>query len=526
MSDYENKKAAFLAKQAKAAKKLFKDKPQGYAEYFLPEDLRDDIRELIEHTSETQITVTHPVFMAYKQMQKRIDYLLAVKNHHRPMEAWRVDNDLTLPESIYCRHSDLQGHLNYVQTACSLLDITNTIDRTKNKTLAEQENIALVLRDWRKYMSDFPKKTLDIIFEMPTKPKFVPDDATRMLMEAQNKSRSQQTIQRLMNEVELRHNDGWFFIFDSLTLAPDMVKTFYETPTAIRDYARNMGFKVNEALGRKKHSSYTDVYRYFCVPEFGSLNGRLHFHVIHCVAALPLGSQDPNMGKRVRNNHVIDSCRGLWKFGFSAPIAVRYHNDAYTRSGWLLPVDKNGQAKQLKPIKAVCHYVAKYVNKNSDFKIRHKLKTGKSKWMRQIETIVPKDKMNHTFKVRMSRGFGRETPSMTNLSNASLMELTKLHWKVSPINKILKQNARKELALRLGALTMQDIQECRPTVINLLKSLRLSMQNKQPYNPANSGLTPTLSLTSKDISNETREYLSTVAIQHQQDRFQERIGTK
>src|SRR5258708_28360848 len=35
------------------------------------------------------------------------------------------------------------------------------------------------------------------------------------------------------------------------------------------------------AEGRKANDSHADCYQYFCVPEYGTANGRLHFHAVH-----------------------------------------------------------------------------------------------------------------------------------------------------------------------------------------------------------------------------------------------------
>src|SRR2546428_114910 len=51
----------------------------------------------------------------------------------------------------------------------------------------------------------------------------------------------------------------------------------------------------------KANDSHADCYQYFCVPEYGTANGRLHFHAVHFMRTLPTGSVDPNFGRRVRN---------------------------------------------------------------------------------------------------------------------------------------------------------------------------------------------------------------------------------
>src|SRR6476619_6216164 len=33
--------------------------------------------------------------------------------------------------------------------------------------------------------------------------------------------------------------------------------------------------------------SHADCYQYFCVPEYGTANGRLHFHAVHFMRTLP-----------------------------------------------------------------------------------------------------------------------------------------------------------------------------------------------------------------------------------------------
>src|SRR5207244_6035938 len=68
---------------------------------------------------------------------------------------------------------------------------------------------------------------------------------------------------------------------DTLTLADDRLEAFYDNPNALRDYFRDIGRMVLAAEGRKANDSHADCYQYFCVPEYGTANGRLHFHAVH-----------------------------------------------------------------------------------------------------------------------------------------------------------------------------------------------------------------------------------------------------
>src|SRR5207302_2430621 len=62
-----------------------------------------------------------------------------------------------------------------------------------------------------------------------------------------------------------------------------------DNPNALRDYFRDIGRMVLAAEGRKANDSHADCYQYFCVPEYGTANGRLHFHAVHFMRTLPTG---------------------------------------------------------------------------------------------------------------------------------------------------------------------------------------------------------------------------------------------
>src|SRR5207245_7045760 len=83
------------------------------------------------------------------------------------------------------------------------------------------------------------------------------------------------------------------------------------------------------------------------IPAEPLFRSRLHFHAVHFMRTLPTGSVDPNFGRRVRNRRQLNSLQNTWPYGYSMPIAVRYTQDAFSRSGWLWPVDAKGE-----PLKA------------------------------------------------------------------------------------------------------------------------------------------------------------------------------
>src|SRR5256885_500527 len=123
---------------------------------------------------------------------------------------------------------------------------------------------------------------------------------------------------------------------------------------------------------KKKNDSHADCYQDFCVPEYGTANGRLHFHAVHFMRTLPTGSVDPNFGRWVCNPRQLNSLQNTWPYGYSIPIAVRYTQDAFSRSGWLWPVDAKGEPLKATSYMAVGFYGAKFLNKKSDMDLAAK----------------------------------------------------------------------------------------------------------------------------------------------------------
>src|SRR5256885_281060 len=66
-----------------------------------------------------------------------------------------------------------------------------------------------------------------------------------------------------MNAMRQAHADGWFIVFDTLTLADDRLEAFYDNPNALRDYFRDIGRMVLAAGCLKVNDSHADCYQYF-----------------------------------------------------------------------------------------------------------------------------------------------------------------------------------------------------------------------------------------------------------------------
>src|SRR5262249_10510068 len=92
--------------------------------------------------------------------------------------------------------------------------------------------------------------------------------------------------------------------------------------------------------------------------------------------------------------------------------------------------------------------------------------------------------------------------TMTNLSTECLIQLTKLGYDATPFNQILKQNAKREMRLRLGKVTVADVLAAQPVTTNLLKFMRASIKMIGVSNLQSFIASMTQKLTLSDISDE------------------------
>lgn len=474
--------------------------------YFTPpEGVKEALTPLLQDCSIGELRRKYPVLDCYFQMASYDALFTEI------FEAAHV-SILANPEEFentqLHKYESLANTQDWIQHACSQLDILGTIDHlptTPFKDYEPDDKIRTVVQAWRKFTRDYPQKHFRDNFDFH-KQKAKIDDASNLLRRMSLQTRRSYMVQRVLNAILTAAREGWFIVFDTLTLANDRLETFYQNPNALRDHHRNIGRLVLTAEHRSQKENFNDCFQYFCVPEFGGETGRLHFHSVYLMRTLPRGCVDPNYGTMARGNRIISKMQGLWPYGHTLPIAVRYAGDAYGHKlNWLWPVDKKGKPIQSKPAIAIAYYVTKYVNKNTDQNFT-RLGIGATPWNKTLMEQL--NKLPKTlFRVRMSRGFGSKLPSMDHLSLSSLRELTKLHTTVSPLPALLKRQARKLLRSRLGALSLADIMAFKPKPTNLLKSLRASMDTISMFNPQSfiDSLTPKLTL--MDVSNETLNWL-------------------
>src|SRR5437879_13204410 len=88
------------------------------------------------------------------------------------------------------------------------------------------------------------------------------------------------------------------------------------------------------------------------------------------------------------------------------------------------------------------------------------------------------------------------------LNRSSDLQLTKLGYDATPFNQILKQNAKREVRLRLGKVTVADVLAAQPVTTNLLKFMRASIKMIGVSNLQSFIASMTQKLTLSDISDE------------------------
>src|SRR2546427_12431647 len=117
-------------------------------------------------------------------------------------------------------------------------------------------------------------------------------------------------------------------------------------------------------------------------------------------------------------------------------LAVRYTQDAFSRSGWLWPVDAKGEPLKATSYMAVGFYVGKYVNEKSDMDLDAKGLGGKE-WNNSLKTKLSL-LYKKMFRIRMSRNFGMKMLTITNLSTECLIQLPNLRYAATQFHQILK----------------------------------------------------------------------------------------
>lgn len=378
--------------------------------------------------------------------------------------SWHRKNSLILPmhERRYAGHIQI------------LREIKNTHPCEINTSLSS-----------RQMMGKTAKEIMQYVFEGLKEPGPAQHgyfEAT--LAEAMNEKGKQMraATQRfnLAMEVAYRAKDGWFMIFNTLTVRPDQYWNVFDNDSkAWSDYVR----KLDRAV--KKQCPHTDEYHsYFAAVEEGTQTGRLHIHVLHMVKALPEGCRDPNTGltEPVKREIAKLKTERLWPHGFSAPIAVRTApNDAYGLAGWRWPLDpKTKQGLRTQSAMKVAGYVGKYVTK----------------------TYASAKRSEYLWRVRKSRNLGRpimelmtkriSTRSLARIASDPTINARMNGGKIPP--NLLRIACLREWLSRSGSRSLNDMAKDIEPQQTLLQCFRDLTRGTRTLNQPSSTAMTTLGL--------------------------------
>ena len=336
----------------------------------------------------------------------------------------------TVPLDIYILRK-LVGKYRYLTQNYGRLDVVSLMDRADSWFKEASQFIRL-------YASSADH--CQAIFDFYAPRSSVQSGADRVFWHCvKAKARKQANSQfmfRLVQEAYLRKSQGWYPIFNTLTVDSRYMDIVFEKGSRIwRNHIRKIERAVrSEAFGSSRANPEEQVISYFAVVERGSATQRLHIHYLLWVKTLPLSWSDPNQRHSVSASggegtpilREIQQVKQFWSYGFSSPIAVRSGaDDPYARIGWKWPVarDPQGNYSALKTsdIQAICYYVVKYITKdfNPDTNSGGKLwrvRQNRTHGLIQIRAILKVIKSKHLFqflqRVRIPIQFlGRWIPS-------------------------------------------------------------------------------------------------------------------
>src|SRR4051794_9910280 len=221
-----------------------------HADYFDFERI-EALKPAIEACGSSTLSQS-PLLGLHKQMGNRIKALREIPAF--PMPGREFDNG-ALYVAGHKAASDVRGEFVSVTeklmdelAQCSKvirqLDINNAIDhRPEGDEKWFLENEKTVTQFCRKLAAEPPLNDIRDEYKYAKK-KGIKDECSRLLEASTMKSRRGFAIQRLMNAMRQAHADGWFIVFDTLTLADDRLEAFYDNPNALRDYFRDIGRMV------------------------------------------------------------------------------------------------------------------------------------------------------------------------------------------------------------------------------------------------------------------------------------------
>ena len=395
-----------------------------------------------------------------------------------------------------------------------------TEENHKGKPFYKQSRIART----RNFLDTYTQEKIREIFNYHNSPIKIPsaiDKYSRKVTYASLKALQKQRIQLgIKNAVD----NNYHIIFTTLTLSTDGIGRFSRdlsisqkgnAPTPQKKFFLSLAEEIKTQVITEKLSAWKlkqvftnqkmiedkreillaqynpyDWFKYVIVPELGDKNGRFHFHALLAIKTMPdKYKQDPNHGSSQRNNTEIKKLSHLWGYGNSQHIAVRYRGDPFGKDlKWLTPLqyEKDGQqyAPSRKGAMALGAYMSKYLTKLSDGQLvsseyYSELTPIKKQLIMQKRHVMSEKLGTSSIKTRVnfSRNWNGDMESMAELSPTALYHLTLLSAEITPFTKLIRNQAKSELATRFPffdgeeLISSSEFNSLAPEVPNYMKAL-------------------------------------------------------
>lgn len=305
------------------------------------------------------------------------------------------------------------------------------------------------------------------------------------------KARKCELEARLRLEVLEAVRNGWYVVFNTLTVSPDNFKEVFDvSSTSWTDYVRSVdraiGISVygSWSLAKKARDNKEEFHRYFAVTEKGSKSGRLHFHVLHFMKELPKGCFDPNRGSKLPKNREIFYLKRFWKFGHSTPIAVRFDgSDSYAKLNWVWPYVLSSSGVflplQCKAPEAIIKYVGKYITKSHEDTENHKevfqwrTKMSQSLGKRFLNLVIKKCNQN-------------QLEMLVRIRSARLLQTERGPMPLSLMKRLAMQELIVQFKKKAPRMLWSSMVQC-PQREGILTHVRRMIQGTLPLSSSNFG---------------------------------------
>ena len=243
--------------------------------------------------------------------------------------------------------------------------------------------------------------------------------------------RRQEHVTRSILEMQQRNHEGWFIVFNTLTVnAQDYEKVFENGSTCWIKYKQRLEYAIR---GRKKQKGDELVLTTFATTQRGKKTRRLHIHAIHCMKNLPAGNKDPNTGALAPNKILLTCMIPFWPYGISYPVMVRLGaGDAFGQLNWRWPaeyVKDRWQPIPAKPPESLARYLTRDMTKKQE---SSSVMPWRTKTTRHLGTA---------FTSRLLAGMSNN--QLTAVMNLPSSKEIKLMYLTLPIN-LLRNAAQKE----------------------------------------------------------------------------------